>query len=51
MVASLSANVVAFKSANGKGGVFVVKVQVEIVILIRIMTLIPTVQGLSTRVV
>ena len=51
MVASLSANVVAFKPANGKGGVFVVKVQVEIVILIRIMTLIPTVQGLSTRVV
>jgi hypothetical protein len=47
MAASVSANVVAVKSANGKGGVFVVKVQVKIVTLIRLMTLVPTVQCLN----
>jgi hypothetical protein len=51
MAASISAKVVADKSANGKGGVFVVNVHVKIVILIRLMTLVPTVQCLSTSVV
>jgi hypothetical protein len=51
MAASISDDVIAVKSANGKGGVFVVKVQVKIVTLIRLMTLLPTVQCLSTWVV
>jgi len=51
MAASVSVNVVADKSVNRKSGVFVVKVQVEIVILIRLMTLVPTVQCLNTWVV
>ena len=48
MAASVSVNAVAGKSVNGKGGVFIVKVQVKIVILVRLMTLVPTVQCLNT---
>jgi len=51
MAAAISHNVVDVKSANGKCGVFVVKVQVKIVTLIRLKTLVPTIQCLSTWVV
>lgn len=51
MAASISVDVVAGKSVNGKGGVFIVKVQVKTVILVRLMTLVPTVQCLNTLVV
>jgi hypothetical protein len=48
MAASVSGNVEAVKSVSGNGGLFVVKVQVKIVTLIRLMTLVPSVQNLNT---